>query len=163
MNKQHDMNMMRTPEGKEDQKFRPVLHALTANPGAEMMRYAEGKRDVITLGQGEGDAPTPDFICAATMDAMRDGETFYGQVLGLPALRETLSDYYRRIYGLDVSDKRVFVTSSGSTAMHLSLAALVDKGDEVIAITPIWKNLLGAIELTQASTRQVALDYVDDA
>jgi aspartate/methionine/tyrosine aminotransferase len=42
--------------------------------------------------------------------------------------------------------------------MHLSLAALVDKGDEVVAITPIWKNLLGAIELTQAKTVQVSLD-----
>lgn len=143
-------------------KFRPVLHALTANPGAEMMRYAEGKRDMITLGQGEGDAPTPDFICEATMEAMKGGKTFYGQVLGKPELRKALSEYYERIYGLNIAQDRVFVTSSGSTAMHLSLASLVDKGDEVIAVTPIWKNLIGAIELTQATTRQVALDYKDD-
>lgn len=45
--------------------------------------------------------------------------------------------------------------------MHLSLAALLDKGDEVVAVTPIWKNLLGAIELTQATTRQVSLDHDD--
>ncbi|MGH1456160.1 MAG: pyridoxal phosphate-dependent aminotransferase [Alphaproteobacteria bacterium] len=145
-----------------ERKFRPVLHALTANPGAEMMRYAEGKQDMITLGQGEGDSPTPDFICEAVMDALRNGKTFYGPVLGSNTLRQTLSDYYSRIYKLDIPMERVFVTSSGSTAMHLSLAALVDKGDEVVAVTPIWKNLLGAIELTQASTKQVSLNYIDD-
>lgn len=150
------------PLEHKEKKFRPVLHALTANPGAEMMRYAEGKRDMITMGQGEGDSPTPDFICEATMNAMRDGKTFYGPVLGRDELRLSLSGYYRRIYDLDICKERVFVTSSGSTAMHLSLAALVDKGDEVVAVTPIWKNLLGAVELTQASTRQVSLDYVDD-
>ncbi len=146
----------------EERKFRPVLHALTANPGAEMMRYAQGKQDIITLGQGEGDAPTPDFIVNATVNAMRDGKTFYGPVLGKDELRETLSRYYKRIYRMDIPSKRFFVTSSGSTAMHLSLAALVDKGDEVIAITPIWKNLIGAIELTQATTQQVSLDYIDN-
>lgn len=143
-------------------KFRPVLHALTANPGAEMMRYADGKKDMITLGQGEGDAPTPDFICDAVAQALKDGKTFYGPVLGSNELRACLSDYYHRIYDLEIPSERVFVTSSGSTAMHLSLAALLDKGDEVVAITPIWKNLLGAVELTQASTKQLSLDYIDD-
>ncbi|MGH1398147.1 MAG: aminotransferase class I/II-fold pyridoxal phosphate-dependent enzyme, partial [Alphaproteobacteria bacterium] len=143
-------------------KFRPVLHALTANPGVEMMSYASGKQDMITMGQGEGDVPTPDFIVDAVSNALRDGKTFYGPTLGLESLRQSLSDYYARIYDLDIASDRVFVTQSGSTAMHLSLAALLDKGDNVVAVTPIWKNLLGAVELTQASTTQVPLDYKDD-
>ncbi len=146
----------------KERKFRPVLHALTANPGAEMMRYAQGKEDIITLGQGEGDAPTPDFICEAAAKALKDGKTFYGPVLGRDELRQALSEYYERIYKLDIPSQRIFVASSGSTAMHLSLTALVDKGDEVVAITPIWKNLLGAVELTQATTKQVSLDYIDN-
>ncbi|MCB1564019.1 MAG: aminotransferase class I/II-fold pyridoxal phosphate-dependent enzyme, partial [Alphaproteobacteria bacterium] len=109
-----------------------------------------------------GDAPTPDFICEAAATAMREGRTFYGPVLGREELRQSLSEYYERIYGLDIPSERIFVTSSGSTAMHLSLAALLDKGDEVVAITPIWKNLIGAIELTQADTTQVQLDYIDN-
>ncbi len=153
---------MNNSDQDSEPKFRPVLHALTANPGAEMMRYADGKKDMITLGQGEGDAPTPDFICDAAAQALKDGKTFYGPVLGSNELRACLSDYYQRIYDLEIPSERVFVTSSGSTAMHLSLAALLDKGDEVIAVTPIWKNLLGAVELTQASTKQVSLDYIDD-
>ncbi len=139
-------------------KFRPVLHALTANPGVEMMSYAQGRENMITLGQGEGDSPTPDFIARAAFTAMQDGRTTYGPTLGQDALRNAISEYYERIYKLDIPASRCFVTASGSTAMHLSLAALVDKGDEVVAITPIWKNLLGAIELTQAKTVQVSLD-----
>ncbi|MFP4386010.1 MAG: pyridoxal phosphate-dependent aminotransferase, partial [Alphaproteobacteria bacterium] len=146
-----------------ERKFNPVLHALTANPGAQMMDYARGKQDIIALGQGEGDSPTPDFICEAAVQAMRSGSTFYGPVLGIPDLRQGLSDYYGRIYDLYIPMERVFVTASGSTAMHLSLAALVGKGDDVVAVTPIWKNLLGAVELTQANTRQVSLEYDDQS
>lgn len=148
-------------EIRQGVKFRPVLHALTQNPGAELMRYAAGRENMITLGQGEGDAPTPDFICRATYKAMQDGKTFYGPTLGQTPLRDAISDYYKRIYKLDIPADRCWVTASGSTAMHLSLAALLDKGDEVVAITPIWKNLIGAIELTQATTKQVALSYED--
>lgn len=152
----------RVDEGGVKMKFRPVLHALTANPGADLIQYARQKKNIITLGQGEGDAPTPDFICDAAAKAMKDGYTFYGPVLGREELRQSISDYYGRIYNLDIDPKRVFVTSSGSTAMHICLAAILDKGDEVLAVTPIWKNLLGAIELTQASTKQISLDYKND-
>lgn len=146
-------------EVRKGPKFRPVLHALTSNPGVEMMNYAAGKRDMITLGQGEGDSPTPDFIARAAYDAMREGHTVYGPTLGQRPLRETLSGYYKNIYELDIPMERIFITASGSTAMHLSLAALLDKGDEVVAITPIWKNLIGAIELTQADNVPVSLDF----
>ncbi len=150
-----EINEIRT----DKPKFRPVLHALTANPGVQMMSYARGKDNMITLAQGEGDSPTPDFIIDAVVNAMREGKTYYGPVLGIDPLRSAISDYYTRIYNLNIPSSRIFVTQSGSTAVHLSLASLLDKGDEVVAVTPIWKNLLGAIELTQASTVQVFLDH----
>ncbi|HBH25873.1 MAG TPA: beta-eliminating lyase [Rhodospirillaceae bacterium] len=149
--------------GGAEMRFRPVLHALTANPGVEMVDYAAGRQGLITMAQGQGDAPTPDFITDAAFQAAKNGKTFYGPPLGEDALREAISAYYARIYGLDVPASRVFVTASGTTAMNLSLATLLDKGDNVVAVTPIWKNLLGAVELTQASVTQVSLDYVDDA
>jgi len=70
-------------EKQTGMKFRPVLHALTSNPGVEVMDYAQGRNDMITLAQGEGDRPTPDFICDATMKAMKEGHTYYGHVLYL--------------------------------------------------------------------------------
>lgn len=145
-----------------EMRFSPILHALTSNPGVEMVEYAANRQGLISMAQGEGDQPTPDFISNAAIEALKSGKTFYGAVHGQDALRDAISDYYRRIYNLEIQSDRVFVTASGTTAMHLSLAALLDKGDNVVALTPIWKNLLGAVELTQASTTQVSLDYIDD-
>ena len=44
--------------------------------------------------------------------------------------------------------------------MHLAMTSILDEGDEIVAITPIWKNLLGAIELTQACCVQVPLSMM---
>ena len=139
-------------------KFRPVVQGLTSNPGADMIRYARGKENLIWLGQGEGDTPTPDFVVNATTQAMKDGLMFYGPALGSPHLRQALTEYYADIFGLNIPTNRIFITQSGSTAMHVALSSLLDKGDEVVAVTPMWKNLLGAIELMQASTTEVPLD-----
>ncbi|MFP4312996.1 MAG: pyridoxal phosphate-dependent aminotransferase [Alphaproteobacteria bacterium] len=147
-----------SPDNLEHLKFRPVVQSLTSNPGADMIRYARGQEGLLWLGQGEGDVPTPDFIVNTTIKAMQDGLMFYGPALGSPYLRQALSEYYQNIFGFNIPTSRIFVTQSGSNAMHISLSSLLDKGDEVVAVTPIWKNLLGAVELMQANIKEVALD-----
>jgi aspartate/methionine/tyrosine aminotransferase len=142
--------------------LRNVVENLSLNPGAEIVRYGRKRKDVLSLGSGEADYPTPDFIMAGAKRALDMGKTFYGPVLGHEELRDELSDYYKRIYDLEILSNRIFVTGSGTTAMHLALTALLDEGDEAVAITPIWKNLLGAIELAQAKTIEVALDAKED-
>jgi aspartate aminotransferase len=146
---------------RNDCAMRPVISNLSHNPGADIIRYARNKPDVMALGQGQGSSATPDFICQAAQRAMDEGMTFYDAVLGRDELRDEISSYYQRIYGLDLPMERLFVTGSGTTAMHLALTALLDKGDEVVAVTPIWKNLLGAIEMAQANTIQTPLDNID--
>lgn len=142
--------------------FRKTVQNLPLNPGAEILRYGWRKPDIVSLGQGEGCAPTPDFITNAANQAMIEGKTHYGPVLGQPALREEVSSYYERIFDVKIPSNHIFITASGTTAMHLALSSVLDKDDEVVAITPIWKNLLGAVELTQAKANQVPLHYDDD-
>lgn len=142
-------------------KIRKCVENLSHNPGAEIVRYGRLKKNILSLGQGEGDAVTPDFILKGAQKAMEDGRTFYGPVLGQESLRQEISNYYDHIYNLHVPTNRLFVTSSGTTAMHIALTAILDEGDEVVAVTPIWKNLLGAIELAQAKFTGVALDNDD--
>ena len=141
------------------QYFRQIVNNLPPNPGAEILRYGWLRSDAISLGQGEGCAPTPDFIIEAANDAAKEGKTHYGPVLGQPVLREAISDYYARVFGVQIPANRVFVTGSGTTAMHLALTSILDKDDEVVAITPIWKNLLGAVSLAQATVKQVPLEF----
>jgi len=142
--------------------FRHTVQNLPPNPGAEVLRYGWLKPNVVSLAQGEGCAPTPKFIIEAANKAMIEGKTHYGPVLGQPILRKEISNYYKNILNVDVPSNRVFITGSGTTAMHLALTGILDFGDEVVAITPIWKNLLGAVELAQAKTKQVPLDYDDE-
>ncbi len=138
--------------------LRTCVENLSQNPGAEIVRYGRRKKDILSLGQGEGDSPTPDFIIKGAQRAMEAGRTFYGPVLGHEDVRQELANYYARLYGFELPTNRIFMTSSGTTAMHLALTALLDEGDEVVAVTPIWKNLLGAIELAQARISEVALN-----
>lgn len=152
-----EMPKKTTDEYNKDMRFRSVLRHLTPNQGAEILRYGWRRPDILSLGQGEGSFKTPDFIAEAAFKAMQAGKTFYAPALGTPELRQEISSYYNRLMGLDLPTNRIFATSSGTTAMHLALTSILEEGDEVITVTPIWKNLLGAVELTQAKTVQVPL------
>lgn len=142
-----------------DARFRSVLERLSPNPGAEMLRYGWQREGILSLGQGEGSFKTPDFIAQAAFDAMQNGKTFYAPAVGTPEFRQEVSNYYSRLMNINIPTSRIYATSSGTTAMHLALTAILDEGDEIVAITPIWKNLLGAIELTQSKTVQVPLEH----
>lgn len=151
--------MLKTPS--KNLNLRPVVEGLSLNPGAEIVRYGRRKADILSLGQGEGDTPTPDFIIKGAEKAMQAGKTFYGPVLGHADFRQEIANYYVHQYQREIPTHRIFVTGSGTTAMHLALTALLDEGDEVVAISPIWKNLLGAVELAQAKITEVPLTETD--
>ncbi len=140
-----------------DQFMRPVLEDIRHNPGADIVRYARRRPDVLSLASGETDTPTPGFITQAVGESLAAGQTFYGPVLGRHDLRQAIAGYYRDTHGIALPLERVIVTSSGTSAIHFSLISTIEKGDEVVAVFPIWKNLLGAIRLQQAKVRGVDL------
>lgn len=141
----------------ESRIFRKCLEKLSPNVAAELLRYGKLRPDTISLAQGEGENPTPDFIIEASMRAMQEGKTFYSQPLGIPELRQEIATYHAQIYNLNIPTNRIFVTASGTTAVHLALMSILDEGDEVLAVTPIWKNLIGIIEMTGASFNEVCM------
>lgn len=141
-----------------DQNFmRAVLDDIQHNPGAEMVRYARRRADILSLAMGESDAPTPLFIRGAVVDSLAAGQTGYGPVLGRTDLRQAIADYHREIYGATLPVNRITVTSSGTSAIHLALTSVLEKGDEAVTVFPLWKNLLGALRLQQAHVRGVDL------
>ena len=77
--------------------LRRCIENLSLNPGAEMVRYGRAKKDILSLAQGEGDMPTPDFIMEGVRKAMMAGKTFYGPVLGYEEVRQEVSNYYRTL------------------------------------------------------------------
>ena len=96
---------------------------------------AEG-RSVLHLEVGEPDFATPRPVIDAGINALRGLKTHYTPALGLPALRRSISEYYRKKFNLAVDPGRIIVTPGASGALQLALSVLVDTGDNVLLTDP---------------------------
>ena len=120
--------------------MRQALHNLEASKIREVANAGLGRDDVLAFWFGESDEVTPDFIRQAAIDSLQRGETFYAHNLGLPELREAVASYTSRLHPA-VDAGRIAITSGGVSALMLAVQAVVNAGDEVVAITPVWPNL----------------------
>lgn len=149
---------------KPDRLFNPYRSCfdnMSSNLAAELLRYGKSKLNCISLAQGEGSLPTPSFICEEVHRSLSEGKTFYSFGAGLPELRQEIATYHSRIYGHSLPLNRISVTSSGTNAVHLALMSILEEGDEVIAVTPIWKNLIGITELAGGKIIEVPMEQKD--
>jgi len=95
-------------------------------------------RDVIGLGAGEPDFDTPDNIKEAGIKAIRDGQTKYTAVEGIPELRAAIAAKFKRENNLDYKPAQTFVAPGGKTIIYNALLATLNPGDEVIVPAPYW-------------------------
>ena len=119
--------------------------------------------DVLKFWFGESDEATPQFIRDAAIASMQKGETFYAHNLGLTELRDAIAGYANelRVQGAPkIGADRIAVTSGGVNALMLAVQALVDSGDEVVVVTPVWPNLTGQPAIMGAVVRSVSLKPV---
>jgi aspartate/methionine/tyrosine aminotransferase len=137
---------------------REAVLALRGSQIREVVNAALSKPDVMRFWFGEPDQVTPEFIRAAAKKALDDGETFYNHNLGLPPLREAIAAYLGRIHALPVAAERIAVTSSGMNALMLIMQALLNPGDRVVAVTPVWPNIVQAPVILGAHVERVALN-----
>ena len=93
-------------------------------------------RDIIHMEVGEPDFATPAPIVEAAVAALNSGKTLYTQALGLPELRQAISDFYRQRYGVAVPAARIAVTNGASGALNLAFACLADPGREWLLADP---------------------------
>ncbi|CAM3489651.1 pyridoxal phosphate-dependent aminotransferase [Polaromonas hydrogenivorans] len=122
-----------------------------------------GRTDVLKFWFGESDETTPAFIRDAAIASLQQGETFYAHNLGLPELREAIAGYSTRLRcpgAAPIGGDRIAVTSGGVNALMLAVQALVDAGDEVVAVTPVWPNLTAQPLIMGARLRCVSLKPV---
>lgn len=94
---------------------------------------------VISLGVGEPDFVTPWSIREASIQSIESGITSYTGNAGLIELRQEISGYLHRSFGVQYApENEVIVTVGGSQAIDLALRAIVDPGDEVIIVEPTF-------------------------
>jgi aspartate/methionine/tyrosine aminotransferase len=122
----------------------------------EVANAGMGRSDVLPFWFGESDEVTPDFIREAAIASLQRGETFYAHNLGLPELREAIAAYTLKLHG-PVGPDRVAVTSGGVNALMLGMQALLDAGDEAVAVTPVWPNLTAQPQIMGARLKRVSL------
>lgn len=96
--------------------------------------------DVISLGTGEPDFPTPHVAKQAAIDAIAANFTHYTQSDGIPLLREAIATKFGNDNNIETTAARVIVTTGGKYALHATLLALVDNNDEVLIPAPYWTS-----------------------
>ena len=142
--------------------IRRQIEELQDSPIVEVFRTGLDRPGLIAMWAGEPDVPTPAFICEAASQALRDGRTFYSYNRGIPALRQALIAYHRRLWDVAIADARIALTLSGMNAVMLVAQATVQPGDNVVAITPSWPNIMRAMQINGAAVREVMLTRGND-
>lgn len=137
--------------------IRPDIAHLEESKIVEVWRMGFDIPDVIGMWVGQGDLPTPRFICDAAAQALAAGDTFYTHKRGIPELRQAIAEYLSRLHAKPVGAGRVAVTSAGMSAIMLAAQTLVEPGDNVVIVTPVWPNINAAVEALGGSVREVAL------
>jgi aspartate/methionine/tyrosine aminotransferase len=145
--------------------MRTAIMDLEASKIREVANAGLGRDDVLAFWFGEGDEVTPDFVRQAAIDSLQQGETYYAHNLGLPSLRQAIADHMGQNHpgphGQGVTQDRVAVTAGGVNALMLAVQALVNTGDDVLAITPVWPNLLAQPRIMGAHLRTLSLRVVN--
>jgi len=140
--------------------MREAIQNLEASRIREVANAGLGRDDVLAFWFGESDEVTPEVIRQAAIESLQRGETFYAHNLGLPELREAIARYTSRLHPA-VDASRIAVTSGGVSALMLAVQALVDAGDDVVAVTPVWPNLTAQPAIMGAHVRSVPLVPVE--
>ncbi|MFI7101999.1 pyridoxal phosphate-dependent aminotransferase [Streptomyces sp. NPDC050161] len=144
---------------------RPLLNRRLAEFGttifAEMSALAV-RTNSLNLGQGFPDADGPEEVREAAVRALRDGRgNQYPPGPGVPELRTAVAAHQQRFYGhLGLScdpDTEVLVTAGATEAIAASLLALLEPGDEVIALEPYYDSYAACIAMAGGTRVPVTL------
>jgi len=116
----------------------------------------------INLGQGFPDDEGPADVVQAAVDALKDGRNQYPPMPGVPQLRQAVAAANRRFYGLEVDwVSEVVVTSGATEAVTACLMAVLNPGDEVVLIEPLYDTYAPVVRLLGAVPRFVRLEPPD--
>jgi aspartate/methionine/tyrosine aminotransferase len=117
--------------------------------------------DIIHLEVGEPDFDTPVCIKKAAVKALEEGFTHYTHSLGILELRQTICDHYHKMYAVNINPDQVVVTSGTSPAIFMTLATLLEPGDEVIISDPHYACYPNFIRFLQGNVVTVPV-YEED-
>lgn len=137
---------------------RAAVRALSASRIRELVNEGIGRKDVLAFWVGEPDQPTPDFIVEAGLASLRRGEVFYSHNLGIHSLREAVAGYITRLHR-PTGVEEIAITNSGVNALMLASQLLIEPGDRVVEVVPLWPNLQEIPKILGATVETVPLEF----
>ncbi|MBF0128691.1 MAG: aminotransferase [Alphaproteobacteria bacterium] len=112
----------------------------------------------VNLGQGAPEGMEPADVVARAAQAILDGPNQYPPLMGTPGLRRAVAAHEKRFYGLDVDwESEVMVTSGATGALADALFGLIEEGDEIILLEPLYDSYLPIIRRAGGVPRLVRL------
>jgi aspartate aminotransferase len=134
--------------------FASRMSRVTVSPTLRVSAEADRLRrtgvDVVDLGAGEPDFPTPEHVKAAAHAALDANFTKYTPSAGVLELRDAVAQRYRMDYSVDVKPEDVIITAGAKQALYNAAMVLYEQGDEVITHGPFWPSIVDQIKLADA-------------
>ncbi|MTJ82465.1 MAG: aminotransferase [Telmatospirillum sp.] len=125
----------------------------------EVMSRLAGEHGAINLGQGFPEGLEPPALIAAAHRALDGMGQQYPSMMGTPGLRRAVADHDRRFYGIELDpDREIMVTSGGTEALADCLFGLIEPGDEVVMIEPLYDSYLPIVRRAGGVPRRVRLE-----
>ncbi|GGC96392.1 pyridoxal phosphate-dependent aminotransferase [Undibacterium terreum] len=137
---------------------RSIVQQLGASQIREVANAGIGLEGVLPFWFGEPDEVTPQFIRDAAKQGLDAGDTFYTHNYGIPPLRAAIANYLSGLHQ-SIGPERVAVTSAGVSALMLIAQTILNPGDRVVAVTPIWPNLVEIPKILGAEIVKVPLQF----
>ena len=131
-----------------DNKISNIIRDLPRSGIRDFFELVIGRSDVISLGVGEPDKPTPWPIREAVIRSLEKGQTSYTSNLGLESLRIGISEYVTKHFRTTYDPKtEILVTVGVSEALDIAFRAVLNPGDEVIYHEPCYVSYSPSIKM----------------
>jgi aspartate aminotransferase len=138
---------------RQKSPIRPSIRNIEPNGIGKVAMLALGEPDLLPLWFGETDLKTPDFICDAAKRALDEGRTFYTHPRGIAPLRQAIQDFHRRTLASEIALDRITVPGAAMLAVVLALESVVETGDNIVAVSPVWPNIFQAAQIVGADVK----------
>ncbi len=140
----------------------PPSETLAVSDRAKALKAAG--RDVVALAGGDPDFDTPDYITAAAFQAIENGATHYpAPMKGITPLLEAIAEKMETDNGIKVNPGTdIVVSPGGKWALFLALSAILNPGDEVLYLEPVWVSYPPMIVLAGGLPVAVTLPAADN-
>lgn len=115
-------------------------------------------RDIVNFAAGEPDFDTPGFIKDAAIEAIKDGFTKYTPTTGIPELKKSICEKFRKDNGITYEPSQIIVSCGAKHSIFNILAALLNRGDEVLIPSPYWVSYPEMVNFYEGKPRFIKTD-----